>query len=323
MNRFILASLPTPLHPLHRLGAQLGIDLWIKRDDLTGFAMGGNKVRKAEYLLYDALLQGADVLLTAGAVQSNHARVIAAAAACAGLECRLFLSGMAPEAPHGNLLLDKLAGAHVTFVANGDDRGPLMVAEAARLRTMGRRPYVIPIGGSNAVGAQGYFDAAIEMADQLGGEPALVVFASSSGGTYGGLMAGAADTSLDLLGIRVDLDPGSEEDAAHIASQAAGLRGLQHRFNPAEVRLDDRFVGPAYGLATREALEAMRLAWQLEGVLLDPVYTGKAMAGLMGLAAEGSLEGRRVVFLHTGGAPAVFCNSEVAAAVSRMELLQC
>ncbi|HXG23850.1 MAG TPA: pyridoxal-phosphate dependent enzyme, partial [Chthonomonadales bacterium] len=228
-EKLTLAILPTPLHPLSRLSQELGIEVWIKRDDLTGFAMGGNKVRKAEYLLADAKAQEADVILTAGAVQSNHARVIAAAARSQGMDCILFLSGQKPERITGNLILDHLADARIEYVANPAERPAAMQVLADRLRAEGRVPYVIPIGGSNAVGALGYVAGYRELAEQvreLPPCPTCLVFASSSGGTYAGLLAGTALAGpvIDLLGIRVDNDPDPERAICTEANKvAAGL----------------------------------------------------------------------------------------------------
>lgn len=309
-----LATLPTPLHPMERLSDSLDTETWIKRDDLTGFAMGGNKVRKAEFLLADAQAQGADVVLTAGAVQSNHARVIATAARRQGMACHLFLSGREPNPPTGNLLLDRLAEAQIHVVASSVERPAAMEAEAERLRAEGHRPYVIPIGGSNAIGAQGYAAGFAELETQLRAlppKPTHLLFASSSGGTYAGLLVGKALTNSEvlLLGIRVDRDPEPEEAVCEVANALAARLGLSRRFAPAEAALNAEFVGEDYGVPTAAGLDALRQLWQQEGILLDPVYTAKAMAGLIALAQRGTFRGGRVIFLHTGGAPGVFSGS--------------
>jgi L-cysteate sulfo-lyase len=315
-----LGALPTPLHPLPNLSRMLGVEVWIKRDDMTGFAEGGNKVRKAAYLLADAQMQQCDVILTAGAIQSNHARVIAAASARCKLECHLVLSGILPTPPAGNTLLNTLSQAIMHDVSTGDGRVPTMEALAGRLRAEGRKPYIIPIGGSNAVGAQGYVAGFGEIHDQLkkyerlvGRNPAVLVFATSSGGTFAGLLAGRAlkRSKVELLGIRVDRDPGAEATISQVANELAGSMQLDARFDPSEVTLSEEFVGEGYGLATPEGLEALRLLWRTEGILLDPVYTGKAMAALLALAQRGAFEGKRVVFLHTGGGPSVYARPEV------------
>lgn len=309
-----LATLPTPLQPLEVLSQTLGIEVWMKRDDLTGFAMGGNKVRKAEFLLADALAQKADVVLTAGAVQSNHARVIAAASRRLGLECHLFLSGTLPEKANGNLLLDELSEAHLHIVASSAERANTMQAQAERLLVEGRRPYVIPIGGSNAMGAQGYASGFAELDTQVRSLPekrTRLLFATSSGGTYAGLLAGKAATasSIELLGIRVDHDPEPEAEVARVANELAALTGLPRRFSSTEAIMKADFVGDGYGLPTQAGREALRLLWQQEGILLDLVYAGKAMAGLIELARQGAFSGGRIIFLHTGGSPAVFANT--------------
>jgi L-cysteate sulfo-lyase len=318
----MLAALPTPLYRMQKLSEETGADLWVKRDDLTGFAMGGNKARKAEFLLADALAQGADAVLTAGAAQSNHCRVIAAAARRFGLECRLFLSGPPPAQLTGNLLLDHLAEARLHFVAASSGRAAAMEAGAEELRAGGRKPYVIPIGGSNAVGARGYVLAMQEIKEQLGAlspKPTRLVFASSSGGTCAGLWVGSFLDGPDvgLLGIRVDRDPDPERHINDIALALGEQLGMKGSIMLPPGTLNDEFVGEDYGAPTEEGTAALRLAWQTEGLLLDPVYTGKAMAGLLALVRRGEFREERVLFLHTGGEPSVFaislpgfCNAE-------------
>lgn len=311
-SRLSLATLPTPLHRLERLSEALRAEVWIKRDDLTGFAMGGNKVRKAEYLLADALAQGADIVLTAGAVQSNHARVIAAAARCLGLECHLFLSGEEPAQPTGNLLLDRLADAQVHFVPTSHERAAAMETFAAQARAASRKPYLIPLGGSNAVGAQGYAAGFQELEAQLRDlppKPTHLIFATSSGGTYAGLLVGKylTGSTVELLGIRVDDDPDPEVVICAVASELTAMHQKEIRFPVDQVPMNADYVGAGYGVPTEAGTAAMRQLWQTEGILLDPVYTGKAMAGLIGLARQGAfITGARVIFLHTGGAPGVF-----------------
>lgn len=280
--------LPTPMHRLDR--AFPNNDVWIKRDDLTGFALGGNKTRKAAKLLEDA--EGSDVLLTVGDTQSNHARVIAACAAQKGIECELFLTGPNPGRATSNLLLDRLAGASVRFIDDPDQREAAMNQRASELRIAGKKPYAIPLGGSNAIGASAFVEAAKEI-DAT--DPATVVLASSSGGTYAGLMKGFEDSPIKLIGIRVDRDPDPEKRICEIVEG----------FDPSDVNLNSGFVGEDYAVPTPEGMAAIRLLWQKEGVLLDPVYTGKAMAGLISLLERGELSGR-IIFWHTGGTPSVF-----------------
>jgi L-cysteate sulfo-lyase len=309
--RIRLATLPTPLYRLEKLSELLGEEIWIKRDDLTGFAEGGNKVRKAEYLLADALDTRSDVVITAGAAQSNHARVIAAAASRAGLECRLVLSGPDSEASSGNLLLDRLSGAKLHFVENGAERAPEMERIADSLRAEGRTPYVIPIGGSNVTGAMGYVEGFRELDAQIRGLPPMstsIWFATSSGGTFGGLLAGRAEAASEtgLVGVRVDLDPEGDRDTLAVANGLAERLDIAWRFSPQHLVARAQHVGDGYGIPTEEGVKAMRALWRTEGVLLDPVYTAKAMAGLIAAARAGELAGRRTIFLHTGGGPSVY-----------------
>jgi L-cysteate sulfo-lyase len=322
-TRFPLAQLPTPLERMERLSAALnGPEIWIKRDDQTGLATGGNKTRKLELLIGGALEQGAGVVLTVGAVQSNHCRQTAAAAARAGLECVLVLRGSAPPRSQwtGNLLLNDLLGARLWWA---EERDPLdALAEAAtKEQASGRRPYVIPYGGSNALGASAYALAFEELWAQSEGQFEderlrfdRVIFASSSGGTHAGLVVGAKACGYEgqVLGISVDKTGGHliETVAALLAPTAARL-GLDLRFGPQDVQADDRFMGGGYAVLTGAEREAIRLVARTEGILLDPVYTGKAMAGLIGLVRQGEVgAGERVLFWHTGGSPALFAYAD-------------
>ena len=312
--RFPLGTFPTPLEPLPRLTAALGgPDLWVKRDDESGLALGGNKVRKLELLLGEALAQQADVVLTTGGAQSNHARLTAAAAKRAGLGCILVLRGDPALAPQGNLLLDHLLGADVrVFACRPEERAIRMAQIADEQRAAGRRPYVIPLGGSTGLGALGYALAAKELADQASAQRLRVdhvIVSSSSGGTQAGLVLG---TRLYGLPWRVwGITPDATEVelqalVADVASQAAALLGLPP-IPPAEIIVRDAYVGPGYGVMTPECRQAIRLVARTEGLLLDPVYTGKAMSGLIDLIRRGILKkGETVVFWHTGGTPALF-----------------
>jgi D-cysteine desulfhydrase family pyridoxal phosphate-dependent enzyme len=314
--RFALATLPTPLEPMPRLGAVLGgRDLWIKRDDQTGLAMGGNKARKLEFLIAEALTQGAEVVLTVGAVQSNHCRQTAAAAARAGLDCVLVLPGHRPPADQwtGNLLLDDLLGARIWWA--GDEESLVALEAAAESeRRAGRTPYVIPYGGSNAVGASAYARAFAELMDQISvqGAPRFdrIFFASGSGGTQAGLVVGARACGYagQVLGISVGKTEGRllEVIAGLLVPTAAHLR-LDLCFGPGDVQIDDGYVGAGYGLVTEAEREAIRVVAATEGILLDPVYTGKAMAALLDLIRRGEIGvGETVLFWHTGGTPALF-----------------
>jgi D-cysteine desulfhydrase family pyridoxal phosphate-dependent enzyme len=308
-RRVALASaLPTPLEPLDRLGDALGLPagtLWVKRDDLTGLGGGGNKVRKLEHLCADALHQGCDVLVTGGGRQSNHVRLTVAAANRLGLDHRVVLTADRPSVPTGNVLLDELLGADVVWAGTRDYYG----AEAAidevadALEAEGRRPYRMPVGGASTVGALGYVAAALELRQQLP-DVGVVVVADGSGGTHAGLVAGFGDHAA-VLGVDVGTRPDLAERVPEKAAEAAALAGLPAPVG--EVRLDrDRF-GTGYGAPTAAAREALDLAARHEGLLLDPVYTGKAMAGLVAAVREERIEaGAPVVFLHTGGLPAIF-----------------
>jgi L-cysteate sulfo-lyase len=315
LPRLNLATLPTPLHRLDELSRRLDVDLWIKRDDLTGFAMGGNKVRETEYLIADALQQKADVVLTAGTYQSNHVRVIAAASQRVGLECHVFLSGSEPRPPTGNFLLDKLLDVKIHHTASREERHPAMESFSKQLEEEGRRPYLIPLGGANAIGASGYVSAFKEMNNQirqLSRKPAVLVFASSTGTTHAGLLVGRlqAKAKVQILGIRTDLDPDPQEVVCRIANGLAELLGLKGRIKIDDVELNGHYVGEDFGVQTRDGTEALRLLWRLEGILLEPVYTAKTMAGLIDLAGTGIWKKQRVVFLHTGGTPATFSFAE-------------
>jgi D-cysteine desulfhydrase family pyridoxal phosphate-dependent enzyme len=317
--RVSLAHLPTPLELLERLSERLGgPPILIKRDDCTGLAFGGNKTRKLEFLFADALAAGADTVITAGGLQSNHVRQTAAAANKLGLACHLVLQRYVdwPDAAYlesGNLLLDGLLGATLHFPAPEIPRDTAMPALAERLVGEGRHPYVIPAGGSNAVGGLGYAAAAAELLDQaaaIGVEVGAIVSATASGGTQGGLVAGlaAGNAAVEVIGINVDvLDETLAEKVTNVANGTAALLGIEGPDLAGRIDIANGFGGEAYGRPTPEMAEAVRLVAELEGVLLDPVYTGKAMAGLIGLAAQGRFDrNRAVVFIHTGGMPGLF-----------------
>ena len=310
-ERVSLCTLPTPLHRLDELSRRTSRDIWIKRDDLTGFAMGGNKARKAEFLIADAVLKDSDVILTVGAMQSNHARTIAAAARKASKECHLFLDGEEPDPPTGNVLLDILAEAHIHPVHDSEERLIAMERFVEELRKEGRNPYVIPVGGSNEVGSQGYVSGFQELENQLRNlpsKPTVLVFCSSSGGTHAGNLIGKAmtDSKIELLGIRNDDDPGFEERVRDLANALSSKIGIGRVFRSDDVELNSDYVGEGYGVPSKEGKSAMKELWQCEGILLDPVYTAKAMAGLIDLVRRGEWVDKRIVFLHTGGIPSVF-----------------
>lgn len=292
------------------LSQKLGIEAWVKRDDLTGFAMGGNKARKAEFLLADALRRRCDVILTAGPIQSNHARVIAAAARRYSLECHLFLAGQEPNLRTGNMLLNDLADAQIHYVSP-NERQPAMEEFAEQLRKKGKNPYVIPVGGSNEIGALGYVLGFQELENQLRKlpeQPTTLVFASSSGGTHAGILVGhaLAGSQVTPLGIRVDRDADPERHICSVANALSKRLGLPKQFGAGDLLLDPDYVGEDYGVPSVDGVAALRQLWCEEGILLDPVYTSKAMAGFIGLARKGKWAKQRVVFLHSGGTPSVF-----------------
>ena len=311
------AHLPTPLEPAPRLSAELGIDLWIKRDDCTGLAGGGNKTRKLEFLLGEALEQGADTLITQGAVQSNHVRQTAAAAASFGMACEIILENRTGNTAidyvgSGNVLLDRLLGAKIRTVPAGLDMNAEMEVNAAAVRKRGGVPYIIPGGGSNAVGALGYVDCAIELANQANDEGLVIdrlVTATGSAGTHAGLVAGMAVSGADIpvlgIGVRAPKEK-QEANVFNLAVETAALLGHPERVTREMVVADCDYVGAGYGLIDQAVIDALTLAARTEGLLLDPVYTGKAMKGLIALARAGAFEGETVVFLHTGGAQGLF-----------------
>ncbi len=323
--RLPLALLPTPLEPADRLGAALGMApgaLWIKRDDLTGLGGGGNKARKLEYLCADALAQGADTLVTGGGPQSNHVRMTAAVANRLGLACTVVMARSAghvngaPSAPpSGNGLLVELMGPDVVWAPLREGSMDYYAIEAAiddtfdRLLAEGRRPYRMPIGGASAVGALGYVRAAIELRTQAatafdGRALGVVVVAGGSGGTHAGLAAGLGDHDL-VLGVDVGARPDLDDQVPAKASEVAALAGLAAPVGRPAV--DHGRVGDGYGAATDDGREAVLLAARTEGLILDPVYTGKAMAGLIAARRDGRIDpGTPTVFVHTGGMPALF-----------------
>lgn len=326
--RFPLLTGPTPLHELPRLREALGGPgrvprLLVKRDDLAGPALGGNKARKLEYLVADALAGGATHLVTVGGAQSNHARMTAAAARLAGLECTLVLTSAEPDpAASGNLLLDRLLGASVRFVPPGPvplganpHEDAAIEEELEAIATGGGRAYPIPLGGSNALGVLGYLRAAREMDGQLremGIRADRVYFAAGSRGTQAGLELARRLDGSSWLPRGVAVSPGDEQKARlarELVRGAADLLGVRLPADPTqeEMTTDQRHIGDGYAVPTPAGLEAIRLLAHTEALLLDPTYTGKAMAGLLADVRTGAIDpGETVVFLHTGGVPALF-----------------
>ncbi|MFN3584509.1 D-cysteine desulfhydrase [Phenylobacterium sp.] len=315
---------PTPLEPLPRLSRALGgPNLFIKRDDLTGLASGGNKTRKLEFLVADAIAQGCDTLVTVGAVQSNHCRLTLAAAAKEGLKCRLVLEQRVPgsydpQASGNNFLFGLMGVEAITVVNAGDDLGAAMAAVAADLAAQGRKAYVIPGGGSNPLGSMGYVACFQELMGQAFDQGLALdhlVCASGSAGTHAGLLVGAVGTSagLPITGINVRRPRAEQEGNVHaLAEQTAAFAGVAGGVPRDQVVCLDEWVGPGYSLPSPDMIEAVRMLAELEGILLDPVYTGKAMAGLIGLIRRGQFRaGENVCFLHTGGAPALYAYQAV------------
>jgi D-cysteine desulfhydrase family pyridoxal phosphate-dependent enzyme len=312
LPRIEIAHLPTPVEEMARLGAVLGgPKLLVKRDDQTGLAFGGNKTRKLEYLAAAAQAEGADMLLTAGAVQSNHCRQTAAAAARLGMACTLVLAGEKPARASANILLDGLLGARIVWVARAD-RDAALQAAYEEAKDQGRRPYLVPYGGSSPLGAAAYAYALEEVLEQ-GYQPDWIVLATSSGGTQAGLAAGAQllDYSGRILGISVDeraeyLRP----RVADLASRTAELLGEKISFTPEDVLVSDEYLGGGYATMGLAEVEAIQLFGRHEGLLVDPVYTGRAAAGLIDQVRKGTFsKDETVLFWHTGGTPALFADS--------------
>ena len=329
--RIRLTNLPTPLQDAARLRDALGGTacprILIKRDDLTSLGLGGNKARKLEYLVADARAQGATTLITTGAVQSNHARMTAAAACVAGMRCVLVLTATSDHpAIAGNLLLDKLYGAAIRLVPSIDPmfavgHDEAVVAQVVdEERAAGRVPYVIPVGGSSGVGVCGYIGGTAELVAQLGDigvTPSRLYYASGSRGTQAGLTLGAklCGAPYRVYGVAVSAgEPEKVERAKRIANEAAVLLTLPERLELDDLVTDQNFIGEGYGIPTQEGLESIALLARTEAILLDPCYTSKAMAGMIRHIRNGEIRpNETVVFLHTGGMPALFTDSFVEA----------
>jgi D-cysteine desulfhydrase family pyridoxal phosphate-dependent enzyme len=307
--RIKFANLPTPIEPLPRLSAMLGGPrLIVKRDDLTGLALGGNKTRKLEFLLAEAQANGSRTIITAGAVQSNHCRQTAAACARLNFECILVLSGEKPASATGNLMLDQLFNARLVWTTL-ERRDTTLQETFQNAWDAGRRPYLIPYGGSNPTGATAYVFAFREMLDQ-GYRPDWIVFASSSGGTQAGLVTGAKLFNFrgKVLGISVDENKADlQAKVAPLAIETADFLGESIKITPAEVDVSADYLGGGYGVLGEPEKEAIRLFAREEGLLLDPVYTGRAAAGMIDLIIKGFFKpDQEVLFWHTGGTPALF-----------------
>ena len=314
-----LGFFPTPLIELSRLSKALdGPTIFMKRDDNTGLALGGNKTRKLEFIMGDALAQGADCVITAGAAQSNHCRQTAAAAASLGLECHLVLGGEEPEQISGNLLLDKIFGSHIHW-AGANRKGEDIPKIVEQLTKQGKKPYVIPYGGSNELGALAFVEAFKELESQRESMDLSfthIIFASSSGATQAGLMLGKKilNSPAQIVGINIDKGETDkvpfDQYTVALANSTASLIGADHQFSETDLTLNSDYVGEGYGVVGTLENEAIAMTAQTEGILLDPVYTGRAMGGLIDMIRSGKIKKTdRVLFWHTGGAPALFAYS--------------
>lgn len=326
IDRFPLAHLPTPLEQSRQLTEWLqGPDIWIKRDDMTGFGGGGNKVRKLEYLAADAIKSGATWLLTAGGIQSNHVRQTAAAAAKLGLRCGVVLQAPAQEMASefyatGNILLDSLFDAEIRHIPAEASIDDALEQWASALEGQGERPYPIPVGGSNPLGALGYVHCATEIVAQArewASRPTAIVLPTGSAGTQAGLLVGLALAGWDdvpVIGVCVSrASPEQDAKVWELVQQTFQFLGRDNLLQRSSVLTFDGAVGAGYGLPTPGMTEAVREVARRAGMLLDPVYTGKGFAGLISLCRSGDfLRGDRIIFLHTGGAPALFAYPEIA-----------
>ena len=316
--RVDLCHQPTPLEAMPRLSEKLGgPKLWIKRDDCTGLATGGNKTRKLEFLVGDALQKGADILVTQGAVQSNHVRQTAAAACKFGLDCHALLERRVPNRDNeyettGNVLFDNIFGTTIEFRPPGLDMNAEAFQVVEKLKHEGKKPYFIPGGGSNEIGALGYVSCAYELLDQFKAQSldvGWIVLASGSAGTHAGMLAGlhAANSDISVQGISVRQPKDRQITAVYGLAKITGARLTDVPLSVDSVQVDDGFVGDGYGLPTQGTLRAIDLAAKFEGILLDPVYSGKGFDGFVSLIQNGFFEtDKDVVFIHTGGSAALF-----------------
>lgn len=309
--RLRLGTLPTPVEPLPRLSARLGCQLFVKRDDMTGIAFGGNKVRKLEFVLADAVAHGAKTIITVGAVQSNHCRITAALSAKLGLHCILVLSGSPPENPNGNLLLDYLLGTEIVW-STREQRDEMLKQTFDEAWAAGKRPFLIPLGASTPVGTLGYLEGFREFIQQ-GVEVDWIVVASSSAGTQAGLVLGAIQAGWNgrILGISIDHKASVLQDmVAELAMETADRMKYEVKISKEMIHVSADYLGDGYGFMGQSEKDAIQLFAREEGLFLDPVYTGRAAAGMLDLAANGFFKPHeRILFWHTGGTPALFADS--------------
>ncbi|KAF0152615.1 MAG: D-cysteine desulfhydrase [Ignavibacteria bacterium] len=315
-----LGFFPTPVQKLENLTRYFGgLQIYIKRDDQTGLALGGNKTRKLEYLIGDALAQNCDCVITGGAEQSNHCRQTAAAAAMSGLECHLALRGEEPEEYSGNLLLDKLFNAKIHW-SQLYRKGENIYTIAEELKASGKNPYIIPYGGSNKIGALGYVEAINEITKQLSEQKIKIdhtVFASSSGGTHAGMIAGKVlyNFSSGLIGVQIDKEEAGDKPFARniieLANEVSSELELDKTFTQKDVTLRDDFMESDYGVVGYLERNAIKLLAEKEGILLDPVYTGRVFGGLIRMIENKEFsKDETILFWHTGGAPSLFSYSK-------------
>ena len=323
MNRQSLGFFPTPLIELTRLSKALdGPKIYMKRDDNTGLALGGNKTRKLEFIIGDALAKGADTIVTAGAAQSNHCRQTAAAAASLGLECHLVLGGQEPNQLNGNLLLDKIFGCQIHW-AGSNRKGEDIPAIVEQLKKEGKKPYIVPYGGSSELGAFAFVEAFKELElqrQEMNISFTHIVFASSSGGTQAGLMLGNKifNSHYQIVGINIDKGETDkvpfDQYIVSLANSTAALIEADYTFSETDLVLNSDYVGDGYGVIGKLENEAIAITAQTEGILLDPVYTGRAMGGLLDMIRTGKIKKTdSVLFWHTGGAPALFAYADALA----------
>jgi L-cysteate sulfo-lyase len=313
-----LCHQPTPLEFMPRMSESLGGPrLWIKRDDCTGLATGGNKTRKLEFLIADAIEKGADMVLTQGAVQSNHVRQTAAAACKFGLDCHALLERRVPDRADdyettGNVLFDQMFGTSLEFRPAGLDMNAEAMAVTEKLAAAGRKPYFIPGGGSNEIGALGYVSCAYELLEQIKAnklDVGWIVLATGSAGTHAGMLAGlhAAGSTIPVMGVSVRQPEDKQIAAVHKLAVLTAAQLTDTPLGVEKVIVDDGYVGAGYGQPTQGTLDAINLIARREGLLFDPVYSGKGLAGMIGLAGQNFFESDKdVIFLHTGGAAALF-----------------
>lgn len=319
-SRFDLNATSTPLEPLPRLSRQIGGPrLFVKRDDCTGLAFGGNKARKLEFLIGDARMKGADTLITVGGLQSNHARQTAAAAAKAGMACELIAVDLVDRKTSvyresGNMLLNRLFGARVELVGNTGNLSELLQQREAYVIGNGQRPYLLPLGGSTPIGALGYVNCAAELLNQIslqGIALDAIICATGAAGTQAGLIAGliACGSTIPVIGMSVyTADAQALKETIHtLGQEALTLLGIYERITDESIMVETGYIGEGYGVPTREGWAAIRRLAETEGLLLDPVYTGKAFAGLLAQIEAGRFsEKANILFLHTGGTPALY-----------------